>query len=73
MYNQLRDYTHALEDAETAIKLDPKDSEAYQNAGLANTYIGDFAQAINYFNQAIDLKPTYVLAYHNRGAAYAAK
>ena len=43
----------------------------YNNRGNAYAGLGNYRQAIEDLNRAIEIKPTYADAYTNRGAAYA--
>jgi len=50
-----------------------RDAEPYFNRGLACSKKGQYDQAISNFNKALEINPSYALAYRNRGAAYLAK
>src|SRR5215813_10727214 len=66
-YHQLiRDYT-------SAIKHNPKDSEAYRRRGNAEYEKEDWDKAIADFSRAIELDPKSHVAYWNRGWAHAKK
>jgi tetratricopeptide (TPR) repeat protein len=54
-----------------AIKLQPKDADAYGNRGTAYAELGQYQHAIEDYNEVIRLKPDYAIAYGNRGTAYA--
>lgn len=59
--------SRAVRDFSEALKLNPQDSNAYNNRGLANFYTGARAYAIDDFNQALRLEPGLAKAYKNRG------
>lgn len=52
------------------IKLDPEDSETFNNRGGAYIGLGKHDKAIEDFNQAIKLNPEYVETFYNRGTTY---
>ncbi len=45
-------------------------SEEYNELGLKAMEDGDYDKAIEYFTMAIDVNPSYAIAYYNRGNAY---
>lgn len=53
-----------------AIRIDPEDSEAYLNRGLAYDSVGQLEHAIEDYDMAIRINPADVDAYINRGEAY---
>lgn len=71
--NELSDgqkYTNPLKAVEylnNALKLRPRNAEAYYNRGVAYDNLGQYKQAIKDYSQAIALKPDYTDAYSNRG------
>ena len=67
-----KDYTRALAAYDTAIRLDPKLAEAYNNRGIIKYELGQFAAALDDYSTAISLKANYADALNNRGNAYAA-
>jgi tetratricopeptide (TPR) repeat protein len=50
--------------------LDPRNSNAYNNRGIAYRHKGLYDQAIDDYTKAIDLKPKFEIPYNNRGIAY---
>jgi tetratricopeptide (TPR) repeat protein len=71
--NEKGDYDKAISDHNEAIRLDPKNANAYINRGLTYEDKGDYDKAISDHNEAIRLDPKKVGAYFNRGLAYQAK
>lgn len=63
----------ALADYTEAIRLDPKNAEAYNNRALVYNKKGELDKAIADFNDAIKIKPGTPRLYNNRGLAYAKK
>ncbi|MFM7390029.1 MAG: tetratricopeptide repeat protein [Vampirovibrionales bacterium] len=61
----------AIQDFDTAIKLDPKYTAAYTNRGYAKYELDQYAEAIQDYDIAIKLDTKNVLAYNNRGIAKA--
>ena len=62
--------TSAIEDFDLAIQINPKDSLAFNNRGLAYRNKGETDSAINNYDQAILISADFALAYYNRGNAY---
>lgn len=60
----------ALQYLNTAIKEDPKLSEAYNNRGNAYRDLKNFRRALQDYQQAINLNPKFHQAYNNRGNVY---
>jgi len=60
-------------DFSEAIRLNPKDAEAYYNRGKAYEKKGDYDKAIANYTEAIRLDPKLALAHNNLGVAYANK
>ena len=63
-------YDQAIADYNQAIKLNPKDAEAYNYRGYGYNKKGRYDQAIADYNQAIKLNRKFADAYNNRGIAY---
>jgi tetratricopeptide (TPR) repeat protein len=65
---QQGDYRGALADYNRAIKINPKNANAYYNRGLLKaTKLQDDRGALADYDRAIQLNPTYDVAYNNRG------
>ena len=63
-------YAEAINHYTQSIQLDPNQITAYNNRGLAYSYLKDYNSAINDFHRAIEINPNYADAYNNRGVAY---
>ncbi|MEH2157225.1 toll/interleukin-1 receptor domain-containing protein [Nostoc sp.] len=64
-----RDYQGASEDYTEAIKIDPKNINAYIKRGHARHFLKDYQGAIKDYTQAIKIDPKNVNAYIKRGDA----
>jgi hypothetical protein len=62
--------TKALDDVVQALELDPKNSKAWNNAGVLASRLNQHRDAIKFFTRAIEADPNNVLAYRNRGITY---
>jgi tetratricopeptide (TPR) repeat protein len=60
----------ALAEAEEAIRLNPSDHIALNDAGSVYYYRGDLTSAAEYFSRAIKAKPDYIQSYINLGNTY---
>jgi tetratricopeptide (TPR) repeat protein len=73
-YDKMGLFDRAIEDFDTAIALDPRDSEAYSNRGMLFGKTGQFDRAIEDLEKAIALNPSPAAVYNSRntlGAVYA--
>lgn len=61
----------AIEDFDEAIRLNPKDADAFNARGDAHRLNRDPFRATNDYDRAIELKPDDASAYKNRGFVYA--
>jgi len=66
----LKQFEKALEDFDEAIKLNPKNADAYNGRGITYRKLEQHERAIEDYNRAIELNPNYAKAYYNRGNAY---
>jgi tetratricopeptide (TPR) repeat protein len=83
-YYSKRDYDHAIQDFNEAVRLSPNDANTYYTRGNAhggrgiaydNKYdyehaIQDYNEAIQDYTDAIRLNQSYAFAYYGRGIAY---
>lgn len=65
-----KDYEHAINYFEAAIKKDPKNSVLYNKCGIAQMQLNRPIDARGNFKKALKLAPTYAEANNNMGAAY---
>ncbi len=65
--------TGAIADYTRAIKLDPRNSDAYNNRGGEKQDAGDLDGAMADYNHAIEADPNASLPYYNRGGIYFVK
>ena len=63
------DYDRAIAAFSEAIRLEPKNVNAFSNRGIAYAKKGDNDRAIADYNEVIRLDPKYALAFCNRGVA----
>ena len=63
-------YDEAIDDLTEAIRLTPKDADAFVMRGLAWQNLGDFQKAIADYDRAIRNDPESADAFHNRGNAW---
>jgi tetratricopeptide (TPR) repeat protein len=67
------DLDSAITNFTDAIRLDPKNANAYDNRGQAFTGKGDYDHAIADFDQAVNLDPSDASALNRRGIAWGGK
>ena len=70
-YAAISEHREAINDFTEVIKLEPKNTDAYNNRGLSNAAIGEHRKAINDFTEVIKLEPKNTDAYNNRALSYA--
>jgi tetratricopeptide (TPR) repeat protein len=68
-YYEFKDYDQALAVLEKSIKIDNKNSEAFNRLGTIYFGKNNFKQAIDYYNKAIMIDNTKAVYYYNRGCA----
>lgn len=64
------DYDKAIGEFTKAIEMNPKDTRAYNNRGLAYSHKGSYDQAISDFTKTIEIKPDDFYAPVLRSQAY---
>lgn len=69
-YVDKRDYAHAIQDYDVAIRLNPNLASAFYGRGEADDHTGEFDRAIQDYNEAIRLNPSFAYAYDARGRAH---
>ncbi|MBD2339690.1 tetratricopeptide repeat protein [Calothrix sp. FACHB-156] len=65
-----QNFQGALADYTQALKLNPKQTEAYVRRGMAKTKLKQYVSAIEDYNQALMINPQYADVYHYRGRVY---
>ena len=63
----------AIDAYSQAVKLNPRDADAYNNRGVAFEKLGEVDRTIRDYDMAIAIKPNDAAIYNNRGAAYVDK
>lgn len=66
----LRDLDAAMDDLNSALRINPRSKEALMNRGVTNAGLGKVNNAIYDFTEAIRLDPNYADAYRNRGITW---
>ena len=64
------EFDRAIQDYDQAIRLNPRDADAFDGRGGAYNSKGEYDRAIQDFDQAIRLEPNAAHAFYNRGSAY---
>ena len=72
-YLENKDYDHAVDDFNEAVRLNPKDTIGYDGRGLAYVSKNDYDRGIADFNKAMQIDPKFKWAYSNRGRVYRIK
>ncbi len=67
------DFDLAMSYYTEAIRINPKQPDAYFNRGVIYEKKGEHDKALAEFTEAIGIKPKYANAYNNRGAIYREK
>jgi lipoprotein NlpI len=69
-YRNVGDYDRAIQDFNSAIRINPRIANAFNNRGIAYDYKSEYDRAIQDYEQAIRLQPNYPDAFNNRGLVY---
>ncbi len=69
-YQTKNEHDKAIEDFSEAIRLDPKDPDAYHRRGIAYHVRKEYSKAIKDYSEAIRLNPKDAVTCYNRGIAY---
>ena len=69
-WTQIEYWQNSITLFDHALKITDYNWLAYNNRGFAYNVLGDYKQAIEDLNRAIEIKPSYADAYNNRGIAY---
>lgn len=72
-YRHMGEYDKAIEFYTSAIDLNPKAAEIYNDRGLVFAAKKNYDQAISDYNRAIEINPNLHAAFNNRGIAYSEK
>lgn len=69
LYNQDK-FSESLEAYETALQLDPTNSEAWNNRGIDEGLLGMYDDALTSFENALAINQSYAEAWYNMGVVY---
>lgn len=69
-YRIMGDYDKMLDQAESAVKIDPLSLPALLEWGRAHWVLGNFDKSLNAFNEALELDPVFRAAYEGKAAVY---
>lgn len=70
VYWRLKQYDHAIDCTQKAMRVDTANSVLYNNMGLYLSEQGKYQEAIEYISKGITLDPKEAYAYSNRGNCY---
>ena len=66
---ELKEFQGAIADYDKLIKINPRNSNAYSNRGLAKSNLQDYQGAIADYDKAIEINSQNTVSYLNRGIA----
>ena len=64
------DYALAIADYTCALELSPRNTDYYNQRGIAYDDLGDYDNALLDYEKALEIDPNYGYAYNNRGNIY---
>ena len=67
IYQQMKQFDMAMEDYDTAIKLNPRFLEAHYNKANAYKELNQYHDAIVWYKKALKINPKYFHAWNNMG------
>ena len=68
--DQITTHFASIDDYSTKIESNPSNADYYFGRAIDYMLVQDFSEAISNFNKAIDVDPSYTMAYFNRAAVY---
>ena len=69
LYGEEDNWEAAIDAYDKALELDPNDTAAYNNRGVAKRNLGQYEAALADYDKALELEPDMAAAYNNRGYA----
>lgn len=69
-YMDLKDYTNALKEINTAKRYNPNSARIFNNMGTIYTEMKDFPNAVKAYQQALHFAPDYDIIYRNLAVNY---
>ena len=69
-YYSQGDYSNAISNFDTAIRINPQDAQNYYFRGLSYSGLNDLEHSIQDYDQALQINPQYADAYFYRGIDY---
>lgn len=64
--DQIAEHFASINEYSSKIQADPKNADVYFGRGMDFLLVQDFAEAMNDFGKAIELRPDFAIAYFNR-------
>jgi tetratricopeptide (TPR) repeat protein len=66
-------YAKAISDLQQCVRINPKNTEAFNRLGIAYDYAGDYDSAMDCYQRAVNIDPDYAQAWVNLGNSYSNK
>jgi tetratricopeptide (TPR) repeat protein len=63
-------YAKAIADLQQCVRINPKNSEAFNRLGIAYDYVSEYDSAMDCYKQAININPNFAQAWVNLGNSY---